>query len=196
VTIFFLKSILSLLMLLPAVYGMYAMYAVFGQTPDTDRAATHKHRHRVAGYVFVVLFLAVSYLCVAFVIAARTEPSPRAALHILLAFAIAALLMVKVLFLRRFRQFYEQTKIIGTTIGILSFMLVGISAGYYLGVSRVGLDRTMDRSAAYALCDPFLAVKQIGGFERGGGPYRLSQYPVTACQGHPVPHGAGGNVTV
>ncbi len=166
-TIFFLKSVLSLLLLLPAVYGMYAMYAVFGQTPDADRATTHKRRHRVAGYVFVVLFLAVTYLCVAFAMAARTEPSPRTALHILLALAIAALLMVKVLFLRLFRQFYEQAKIIGTAIGILSFMLVGISAGYYLAVSRFGQDRTVDRSAAYALRGPFLAVTQIGGLESG-----------------------------
>jgi len=167
VTIFFLKSALSLLMLLSAVYGMFAMYAVFGQTPDADRVAAHKRRHRVAGYVFVVLFLAVSYLCVAFAMAARTEPSPRASLHILLALAIAALLMVKVLFLRRFRRFYEQVKAIGTIIGILSFVLVGISAGYYLAVSRLGQDRTMDRSASYALSGPFLAVKEIGGLESG-----------------------------
>lgn len=90
-------------MLLSAVYGMYAIYAVFGQTPEIDRATAQKRRHRVAGYVFVVLFLAVSYFCVEFAMAARTEPSPRAAIHILLALAIAALLMIKVLFLRRFR---------------------------------------------------------------------------------------------
>jgi mono/diheme cytochrome c family protein len=167
VTIFFLKSTLSLLMLLSAVYGMYAMYAVFGQTPDADRAAVQKRHHRVAGYVFVVLFLAVSYLCVAFAMAAKTEPSPRAAMHIMLALAIAALFMIKVLFLRRFRQFYEQAKAIGTAIGILSFVLVGISAGYYLAVSRFGQDRTMDRSAVYALRGPFLAVKEIGGPDRG-----------------------------
>jgi mono/diheme cytochrome c family protein len=167
VTIFFLKSILSLLMLLSAVYGMYAMYAVFGQTPDAGRAAARKRCHRVTGYVFVVLFLAVSYLCVSFVMAARTEPSPRAAIHILLALAIAALLMIKVLFLRRFRQFYEQAKVIGTTIGILSFVLIGISAGYYLAVSRFGQDRTIDRSAVYELRGPFLAVKQTGVADSG-----------------------------
>jgi len=72
---------------------------------------------------------------------------PRASLHILVALAIAALLMVKVLFLRLFRHFYEQAKIIGTVIGVLSFVLVGISAGYFLAVSRLGQDRTMDRSA-------------------------------------------------
>ncbi|NTW65186.1 MAG: cytochrome c [Nitrospirae bacterium] len=189
-TIFFLKSTLSLLMLLSAVYGMYAMYAVFDQTPDSDRVAAHKRRHRVTGYVFVVLLLAVSYLCVAFAIAARTEPSPRAAIHILIALAIAALLAVKVLYLRRFRHFYEQAKIFGTAIGVLTFVLVGISAGYYLAVSSFGRDRTMDRSAAYALCGPFLAVKQIGisdggsirtdrrSIERGGG---LFQSFCAAC---------------
>lgn len=166
-TIFLLKSTISLLLLLPAFYGMYSMYAVFGRTPDADRAASYKRRHRAAGYVFVVLFLAVSYLCVDFSVAARTEPTPRAALHILLALAIAALLMIKVLFLRLFRQFYEQTKVIGTTIGILSFILVGISAGYYLAVSRFGQDRTIDRSAHYALRGPFLAVKQISPLDSG-----------------------------
>lgn len=161
-TIFFLKSVLSILLLLSAAYGMYAMYAVFGRTPDADRATAHKRRHRAAGYVFVVLFLAVSYLCVAFAMAASTEPSPRAALHILIALAIAALFAVKVLYLHRFRNFYEQAKVLGTAIGVLTFVLVGISAGYYLAVSRFGQDRTMDRSAAYALRGPFLAVKQIG----------------------------------
>jgi len=162
VTIFLLKSVLSLLLLLPAAYGMYAMYTLFGRAPDADRAASLRRRHRAAGYVFVLLFLAVSYLCVAFAVAARTEPSPRASLHILLALAILALLMVKVLFLRLFRQFYEQAKTIGTMIGVLSFVLVGISAGYFLAVSRLGQDRTMDRSAGYALRGPFLAVTQVG----------------------------------
>ncbi len=166
-TIFLLKSTLSLLLLLPAFYGMYAMYAVFGRAPDADRVASLKRRHRAAGYVFVVLFLAVSYLCVDFAVAARTEPTPRAALHILLALAIAALFTVKVLFLRVFRKFYEQAKAIGTAIGILSFVLVGISAGYYLAVSRFSQDRTIDRSAHYALRGPFLAVKQISPLESG-----------------------------
>ena len=160
-TIFFIKSILSLLMLLPAVYGMYSMYAVFGRTPDAARVASHKQHHRAAGYLFIVLFLSVTYLCVSFAMAARTEPSPRAALHILLALVLMTLFTLKVVFLRFFRQFYEQVKVIGTLIGILSFALVGISAGYYLAASRFGQDRTMDRSAAYALRGPFLTVEQV-----------------------------------
>ena len=160
-TIFLLKSVLSFLLLPPAAYGMYAMYALFGRAPDSGPAASLKRRHRAAGYLFVILFLITCYLCVAFAVAARTEPSPRASLHILVALAIAALLMVKVLFLRLFRHFYEQAKIIGTVIGVLSFVLAGISAGYFLAVSRLGQDRTMDRSAGYALRGPLLAVTQL-----------------------------------
>jgi len=167
VTIFFLKSVLSLLLLLSAVYGMQVMYAVFGRTQDADRAIALKRRHRAAGHLFIVLLLVVSYLCVAFAMAARTEPTPRAALHILIALAITALLSIKVLFLRVFRQYYEQAKAIGTAVGILAFILVGISAGYYLAVSRFGQDRTMDRSAAYALRGPFLTVQQTGGPDSG-----------------------------
>lgn len=150
-------------MLLSAFYGMYSMYAVFGRTPDAGRVASHKRHHRIAGYAFVVLFLAVTYLCIDFAAAARIEPSPRAALHILLALFIAAFFLVKLAFLRRFRQFYEQAKALGTLIGILCFVLVGISAGYYLAASRFGQDLTMDRSAAYAFRGPFLAIRQIRG---------------------------------
>jgi mono/diheme cytochrome c family protein len=160
-TIFFLKSILSVLLLLPAGYGMYTMFTVFGRNPDADRATLLKGRHRTAGYLYVVFLLSVTYLCVGFSMAARTEPSPRAALHILLALSIAALLLVKVLFVRLFRRFYEQAKAIGAAIGIMSLVLVGISAGYYLSVSRFGQDRTMDRSASYAFRGPFLAVTPV-----------------------------------
>jgi mono/diheme cytochrome c family protein len=163
VTIFFLKSVLSLLLLVPAFSGMYAMFAVFGRNPEVDRVASHKRHHRFSGYVFVVLFLAITYLCIDFAAAAGTEPPPRAALHILLALLIAALLTVKVLFVRQFRRFYEQAKVIGIAIGVLSFVLVGISAGYYLAMSRFGQDKTVDRSASYTLRGPFPAINRITG---------------------------------
>ena len=161
-TIFFLKSILSILLLFPAGYAAFTMFSVFGKAPDAARVASLKGRHRSAGYAYVILLLSVSYLCVDFAMAARTEPSPRAALHILLAFSIAALLLTKVLFIRLFRRLYEQAKVIGTMIAVLSFVVVLISAGYYLAVSRFGQDRTTDRSAFYVLRGPFLAVTQVG----------------------------------
>lgn len=158
-TIFLLKSLLSLLLLVAAGLGMWTMFSVFGKPPAADRIASYKRRHRIAGYGYAVLFLTVCYLCIDFAVAARTEPAPRTALHILAALVIAALVILKVLIIRRFRQFYEQAKVIGTAIGVLTVALVGISAGYYLAVSRLGQDRSMDRSADYALRGPFLTVR-------------------------------------
>ncbi len=163
-TIFFLKSILSLLLLLVACYGTYAMFGIFGRTGAApERTEQLKKRHKAAGYGYVVLFLAVSYLCISFLSASRAEPSPRAALHILLALAIIALLVIKVLFVRVYRQFYAQAKTIGILIGVLTFALVGISAGIYLAMSRFGQDPTADKSSFYSLHGPFLAVRQVAG---------------------------------
>ncbi|HUJ17742.1 MAG TPA: cytochrome c [Nitrospirota bacterium] len=162
-TIFFLKSLLSLMLLAPAVYGMYTMFKVFGGGLDSARPEQFRHRHRAAGYLFILIFLLVSFLCVSFMAASRSEPSPRAALHILLALTIAALLIVKVLFVRSFRQLYAQAKVIGTVIGIMSVVLVGMSAGYYLTISRFGRDLTADKSVFYRIRGPLLAIERTGG---------------------------------
>jgi hypothetical protein len=162
-TIFLLKSILSLLLLLVAAYGMYAMFEIFGRGAAAEQAERLKKRHKAAGYGYALLFFLVSYLCVSFLAASKAEPSSRTALHILLALAIIALFIVKVLFVRSYRQFYGQAKTIGITLGVLTFALVGISAGFYLSASRFGQDHTVDKSVFYSLRGPFLAVRQIAG---------------------------------
>ncbi len=160
-TIFFLKSILSLVLLLFALYNVYTMFEVFGGKATTEAAALLKRRHKISGYGFVVLFALLVYLCVGFLAASRSEPSARTALHVLLALGIAAIFIVKVLFIHRYRQFYAQARTIGIVMGILTFVLVGISGGFYLVVSHFGRDLTVDKSAFYAVRGPFLAVRQI-----------------------------------
>lgn len=161
-TIFLLKSLLSLLLLGLAVYGMYAMFAALGGDASAAAAERLKQRHKASGYAYLFLVALISYLCLSFAVASRTEPTPRAALHVLLALSIAGLFFVKVLFIRRFRQFYGQVRNIGIVMGVMSFVMVGISAGYFLAVSRFGLDRTMDRSAHFALRGPFLELVPTG----------------------------------
>lgn len=160
-TIFQLKSLLSLLLLGLAALGMCAMLEVFGKEAPAERAAQLKRRHRVAGWSYILLFAIISYLCISFLAATRTEPSPRTALHILLSLAIIALVIVKVLALRRYRQFYAMARPIGIALGVLTVALVGLSAGIHLTVTRFGQDRTADRSAIYAFRGPFLAVRQV-----------------------------------
>jgi mono/diheme cytochrome c family protein len=162
VTPFLIKSLLSLLLFVLAVYGMYTMLTVFDGGTAADRSDRLRKRHRISGYLYALLLLLISYLCIGFAAASRTELSPRAALHVLLALSVIALFLVKVLFVRVYRQFYGQARTIGIMLGVMSFVLIGLSAGFYLTVSRFGQDRTVDRSAHYALRGPFLAVKQTG----------------------------------
>jgi mono/diheme cytochrome c family protein len=162
VTPFLIKSLLSLLLFVLAVYGMYTMFEVFGRGTATDRTDRLRKRHRISGYLYVLLFLLISYLCISYAAVSRTELSPRAALHVLLTLSIIALFLMKVLFVRVYRQFYVQARTIGIMLGIMSFVLIGLSAGFYLTVSRFGQDRSLDKSAYYVLRGPFLAVQQTG----------------------------------
>jgi hypothetical protein len=162
VTIFFTKSLLSLALIAGAVLAFYSMLEVFGRGAATATIDRFKRFHKITGYLYLFLFLLLSYLCISFAAASQAEPSPRAALHILLALAIIVLFLVKVLFVRIYRQFYNQAKIIGIMMGVITFVLVGISGGFYLIVSRFGQDRTIDKSVFYSLQGPFLSVKKEG----------------------------------
>lgn len=160
-TIFFLKALLSLLLFVLASAGMYVMFETFGRSTPRFAVDRMKSIHKIVGYLYVALFVFISYLCIGFAMASRNDPSPRAALHIVLALSIAVLFLLKVLYVRVYRQFYAHAKTIGVAIGLLSFVLVGLSGGFYLITSRFGRDLTVDKSVYYELKGPLLTVRQL-----------------------------------
>jgi mono/diheme cytochrome c family protein len=162
VSLFFAKSLFALVLLALAAYGTLTMFSVFGGGAEMDAAERLKKRHKIAGYLYAALLLLLSWLCIGFLAASKAELSPRAALHTLLALSLIALLLVKVLFVRVFRQLYANARTIGIMIGIMTFVLVAMSAGFYLVVSRFGQDRTTDKSISYAVRGPILTVVKTG----------------------------------
>ncbi len=161
-TVFYLKSLLSLALLPPVVYCMYTMFQIFGGAV-AENVSPIKLRHKISGYVALLIILFISYLCAGFAAAAKAEPSPRGAVHIALALSVLTLFVVKVLFVRRFRQFYSQAKTFGIAIGIMSIVMIGISGGYYLAMTRFGQDRSADKSVSFRLVRPFLTIARTGG---------------------------------
>jgi hypothetical protein len=141
---------------------MYTMLEIFGRSSSVVSAGNFKKFHKASGYVYILLFVLLSYLCIGFMIASKAEPSPRVALHVVLAHSLIVLFILKVLFVRVYRQFYSQARTIGIVMGVMSFVLVGISGGYYLAVSGLGKDRSIDKSAYYELKGPFLRVVRTG----------------------------------
>ena len=161
-TIFFIKSLLAMLLAVMACASLFTMLEIFGRPKPSASVDRLKRLHKVSGYLYLCLLLFISYLCIGFVAASRSDPSPRASLHIILALTILVLFVLKTVFVRAYRQFYSHVKAIGIVMAIMSFVLVGISGGYYFVESRLGRDQTVDKSVYYALTGPLLLVKKIG----------------------------------
>ncbi len=88
--------------------------------------------HRIGGYLFIALFCVMGY----FMIARLGEPgggdSPGTIIHLTLAMVLSPLLFVKVLVARYYKSYYSFLLPIGLVIFVLSFVLIGITAGPYL----------------------------------------------------------------
>ncbi|GAB4483433.1 MAG: hypothetical protein OHK006_04360 [Thermodesulfovibrionales bacterium] len=135
---FFLKSLLSLALLVLSGIAVYTMFEVFGRQAKRFSADALKRIHRLNGFLYIALFLAVSWLCVGYIAATRAELSSRASLHVVLGISIVMLICLKVLFVRFYRKYYAYAQAVGVLIAVLTFVTTGISAGYYLTVSRFG----------------------------------------------------------
>ncbi len=144
-SLLYFKSILSMVMIAVTILAAWSMLEATGrQKNDPVRTKTLKRIHRVAAIVYISIYLFVAYFCIHFVISARSELSPRANLHSLVAITIAVLILIKLVFVRIYRQYYGFARTIGLIIVVLTFNMVFSSGGYYLLATRGGKDKTFD----------------------------------------------------
>jgi ferredoxin-NADP reductase len=85
--------------------------------------------HRIGGYLFIALFCAMGYFMVARLGDVSGGSSPTTMIHLTLAMVLSPLLFVKVLIARYYKSYYSFLMPIGLTIFVLSFVLIGITAG-------------------------------------------------------------------
>src|SRR6202051_4256722 len=88
--------------------------------------------HRIGGYLFIALFCVMGYFMVARLGDVEGGASPGAMIHLTLAIVLSPLLFVKVLVARYYKSYYSLLMPIGLVIFVLSFVLIGITAGPYL----------------------------------------------------------------
>jgi mono/diheme cytochrome c family protein len=133
--ILLLKSLLALPLVLLSLIGIYTMFEVFGRKEKRYDINRLKTVHRWNGYLFLILFLIISYLCIDLLVRFKMPLDPRTTFHVVFALAILLLLLVKISFIRTYKLFYPQAKGFGLTIALLAIMLTAISSGYYLVVT-------------------------------------------------------------
>ena len=117
---------------------MFTMFEVFGRKESRYDVRKLKKIHKVNGIVFFLIYLAIAYFCLSFILNTKAELTPRGAFHSVFAITIILLLMVKLSFIKRYRQFYEHAKSLGIIISITALLTFATSAGYYLVVSEFG----------------------------------------------------------
>jgi ferredoxin-NADP reductase len=85
--------------------------------------------HRIGGYLFIGLFCVMGYFMLARLGDAGGGASPGTIIHLTLAMVLSPLLFVKVLVARYYKSYYSLLLPIGLVIFVLSFVLIGITAG-------------------------------------------------------------------
>jgi hypothetical protein len=119
-----------------SLVAMFSMFEFLGREERMCDPEILRKIHRINGFLFILLFLYVAYLCIGYLKSTKVELSARAAIHSVLALTVAILLFVKVLFVRVYRKYYGQAKVLGLVIAILSLLMAGVSGGYYFVVGK------------------------------------------------------------
>src|SRR6202162_1962325 len=116
--------------------------------------------HRIGGYLFIALFCVMGYFMVARLGDVAAGAPPSTMIHLTLAMVLSPLLFVKVLVARYYKSYYSLLMPIGLVIFVLSFVLIGITAGpslaHHARMQTVSLDTIdlppapidLDRAAA------------------------------------------------
>jgi ferredoxin-NADP reductase len=85
--------------------------------------------HRIGGYVFIAVFCVMAYFMISRLGDASGGAAPATIVHLTIAMVLSPLLFVKVLVARYYKNHYSLLMPIGLVIFVLSFVLIGITAG-------------------------------------------------------------------
>jgi hypothetical protein len=133
-------------MLFLTVVAMFTMFEIFGRTEKRFNIERLKRFHKANGVIYILLFGVISYLCLDFIIKTKAEPSARAAFHGVFALTAIILLGLKITFVRIYKQYYAKVQTIGLLIALITMGMIGTSSGYYLMVTKFGIDKIPERT--------------------------------------------------
>jgi cytochrome c2 len=158
-TLFFIKSILAFGTVILACISMVTMLEVIGKKSRGNNTIKAITMHRWSGIIYFVIFFVVTYYCLEYIVSSRAELTARSTLHGTSAALIVVLMGIKLLFIKRYREFYSSIKYIGILMVVLTFVMTFTSGGYYMLVSKFGTDKTFDKSVQYKKADGRVLIK-------------------------------------
>lgn len=133
-----ITTLLSLLFLAVGGAALVIMMANFGGKPLSSPERS-KRVHRVLGWTFVCIFLVLLFVMVGRIERYWEESPARIAIHVVLSVSLLLLLAIKVTIPRLFPALAKHLFTFGVTVYLIGFVLVVITAGYYLLQSYRGV---------------------------------------------------------
>lgn len=139
-------AIFSLVFLIVGLAAMFLMFRLWGYPFDKATRTSSAPRwamilHRVLGYAFVLLYVLLMIEMVPRLVHYQVEFPARTVVHIVLAFTLGFLLLIKIAIMRFFRHFEEWMPVLGTSIMLCTVVLLGLSLPF------VVQERALARSA-------------------------------------------------
>ncbi len=119
-SIYFLKTLLSVIMVLVVLVNVFTMLEALGRGEKRFDVKKLKKIHRINGLFFLCIFFFVTYFCFRSIINGQLELSPRAAFHSVFALAVLFLLALKISFLEMYQQFSSKVLVIGPVIALVT----------------------------------------------------------------------------
>lgn len=119
--------LVALSLLFVGLVTVILSFEVLGRTEQWAKKKNLMIFHRVFGYFFILIFLVLfAGMLQRF---SRSEFSVNADIHVALAMGAGLLLLVKILIVRRYTKLYSHLFMLGSTIYLLSFIMIMIVVG-------------------------------------------------------------------
>lgn len=114
-----------------ALGAALSMLTLMGRQNRKLKPSLLKFIHKTNGFVFLLLLLIISYICITHVAAAGDRLPSRAISHSVLALFLFIIFFIKIFIARFFKQFLKFVPVLGIIVLSLAFVVTATSAGFY-----------------------------------------------------------------
>jgi hypothetical protein len=128
---YLIKTLIATVFLGVCLTSFFSMMAVMGKAERKSDPVKLRRLHRISGIVFLVLLLSLAYFGANFLADLGEGISTRAVFHFVLAALLLALVLLKLLIVRGYRQFLKFAPGLGMAIFTLTVVIFLITAGYF-----------------------------------------------------------------
>jgi hypothetical protein len=127
-----IKIVLGTVFLAAGTTAFLAMMTALGRPGTAGDPAKLRRRHKIFGWLYVLLLVPLIYLGLDFVGEMGDGMSTRAVFHLVLAEALIALLVLKLLVVRVFRGLLKSATALGMTLFALTLVVYLVTAGFHI----------------------------------------------------------------